>query len=375
MSSKIYVVLCCAFLLSCGTRQAAPAEESKKVADRLSLSEAQMKNAGLQLANPALRTLHSRLLVNGMVDVPPQNIVSVSFPLGGYLTSTALLPGMHVSRGQEIGWIEDQSIIQLQQDYLVARQRLSYLEQEYRRQDTLRQHEVNAAKVYQQAKNEYENQQVLLKALSEKLQLIGINSTGLTVAGISRKVAIHSPINGFVSKVNVNIGKYVNPTDVLFELINPEDLHASLTVFEKDMPMVHEGQKVKVSFVDDPDKWYDCETILVTRNVDESRAGMVHCHFETRPRKLLPGMFLNAVIETGNQQVTAVPETAVLRYGNADYVFEELAHGQFKLVQVATGSRDGGWIELKDWSEADSLRNIVAQNGYSLLGMLKNAEE
>jgi cobalt-zinc-cadmium efflux system membrane fusion protein len=234
---------------------------------------------------------------------------------------------------------------------------------------------VNAAKVYQQAKNEYENQQVLLKALSEKLQLIGINPTGLTVAGISRKVAIHSPINGFVSKVNVNIGKYVNPTDVLFELINPEDLHASLTVFEKDMPMVHEGQKVKVSFVDDPDKWYDCETILVTRNVDESRAGMVHCHFETRPRKLLPGMFLNAVIETGNQLVTAVPEAAVLRYGNADYVFEELAHGQFKLVQVATGSRDGGWIELKDWSEADSLRYIVAQNGYSLLGMLKNAEE
>jgi hypothetical protein len=36
-----------------------------------------------------------------------------------------------------------------------------------------------------------------------------------------------------VSKVNVNIGKYVNPSDVLFELINPDDIHLNLKVYEK----------------------------------------------------------------------------------------------------------------------------------------------
>ena len=36
---------------------------------------------------------------------------------------------------------------------------------------------------------------------------------------LSRNVNVYSSINGFVSRVNVNIGKYVNPSDVLFELI------------------------------------------------------------------------------------------------------------------------------------------------------------
>jgi len=44
-------------------------------------------------------TVSDVLKVNGLVDVPPQNIVSVSFPLGGYLKHTTLLPGMHVSKG------------------------------------------------------------------------------------------------------------------------------------------------------------------------------------------------------------------------------------------------------------------------------------
>jgi cobalt-zinc-cadmium efflux system membrane fusion protein len=34
-------------------------------------------------------------------------------------------------------------------------------------------------------------------------------------------------------KVNVNIGKYVTPSDILFEIVNPSDIHLALTVFEK----------------------------------------------------------------------------------------------------------------------------------------------
>ena len=52
-----------------------------------------------------------------------------------------------------------------------------------------------------------------------------IFTTQVTLAQVKK-------INGFVSEVNVNIGKYVNPSDVLFELVNPDDIHLALTVFE-----------------------------------------------------------------------------------------------------------------------------------------------
>ena len=35
--------------------------------------------------------------------------------MGGYLRSTRLLPGMHVSRGEVIAVVEDQALVQLQQ--------------------------------------------------------------------------------------------------------------------------------------------------------------------------------------------------------------------------------------------------------------------
>jgi cobalt-zinc-cadmium efflux system membrane fusion protein len=74
--------------------------------------------------------------------------------------------------------------------------------------------------------------------------LIGVDPSTLTAETISRSVALRSPIHGWVAKVNVNIGRYVQPTDVLFELVDPKDIHLALTVFEKDLPNVHVGQEV-----------------------------------------------------------------------------------------------------------------------------------
>ena len=136
-------------------------------------------------------------------------MVSVSFPLGGYLKSTDLLPGMHVSKGQVIAWIEDPVLVQLQQDYLVAGARLQYLEKEYERQKLLHENDINAAKVFQQAQADYNAQKIMRKGMSERLRLINIDPDKLNEEKISGSVAIYSPINGFVSRVNVNIGKYV----------------------------------------------------------------------------------------------------------------------------------------------------------------------
>ena len=63
--------------------------------------------------------------------------------------------------------------------------------------------------------------------------MININPEKLNAENISRYSSVPSPISGFVSKVNVNIGKYVNPADVIFEIVNPTDIHLALDVFEK----------------------------------------------------------------------------------------------------------------------------------------------
>jgi cobalt-zinc-cadmium efflux system membrane fusion protein len=376
MKKLIYYIAVLLFSASCSSPTEKAVEAEKPVDENVvTLTDAQIKNAGIETGPVQSQNLNAVIKVNGVVDVPPQNIVSVSFPLGGYLKHTTLLPGMHVNKGQVIGLIEDQGLVQLQQDYLMAQARLHYLQQEYDRQKELSEQQVSAAKTFQQAQADFAAQKVLVKGLAEKLRLININPGTLNENTISRSVSMYSPINGFVSKVNVNIGKFVNATDVLFELINPDDIHAALTVFEKDMPKIKVDQLVKVSFVDEPGKEYDCEVILVTRNVDANRSGIIHCHFKTRPQNLLPGMFLNATIHIDNVPSLTVPEEAVVRYGNQQYIVQVTGKNNFQLVTVETGIRENERVAVSATSTELSGMQVVTKNAYAVLGKMKNAAE
>jgi len=372
---KLFFIITVLVVASCSSNKQPQQQEVNEPADRINLTDEQVKNAGIRVGSVEKQTMNAELKVNGVVDVPPQNMVSVSFPLGGYLKSTDLLPGMHVNRGQVIARIEDPALVQIQQDYLVGLAKLKYLEKEYERQKLLNENEVNAAKVFQQTEADFTSQKILVKGMSEKLRLINIDPEKLDENSISRSVAMYSPINGYVSKVNVNIGKYVNPADVLFELINPGDLHAALTVFEKNIPAVRTGQKVMVSFVDDPGVEYECEVLLVTKNVDDDRSALVHCHFEKQPGHLLPGMFLNARIMVDHADVLSVPEEAVVRYGETEYVFEAEADHGFRMLAVTTGMRQNGMVAIQAVNMELEGKSIVVKNAYSILSQLMNRPE
>lgn len=374
MRNYLYIIIL--LLVSCKEKVAEQISEPNEPVSQelLVLSGEQIASVGIKTGIVSKQSMKQLLKVNGVIDVPPQNMISISFPLGGFLRSTSLLPGSKVSKGQVIAVMEDQSLVQLQQDYLIAKSKLLYAKQDFERQTDLNKSKANSDKVLQQARNEYEVQSVMVKSLAEKLRMIGINPDGLSESSISRRVNIKSPVNGFVSKVNVNIGRFVQPTEVLFELIDPADLHVALTVFEKDIDRIRSGQKVAISFVDDTSKTYQAEVFLVTRNVDENRAGNVHCHFSRMPAALKPGMFVNAQIWLSENNVIAVPEGAVVHYGNQDFVFIKEGTQQYRLYPVVTGLKTEGLIELQSGEELEG-KEIITENAYPALMKLKNVSE
>lgn len=369
------LLLCLLAACSGSGEESSPMVEQEHEASSVTLTPAQAANAGIVTAPMERRRMRSSVTVNGVVDVPPQNLVSVSFPLGGYLRYTRLLPGMPVRKGDVIAEMEDPSIVQLQQDYLVASARLEYLDRELARQKTLNAEKVSADKTLEQVASEHRSQQVMRNAYAERLRMIGLQPETLQPDAITRMVRLRSPINGFVSKINVNTGKYVQPQDVLFELINPDDIHAALSIFEKDLARVAIGQKVGISFVDEPDTEYEAEIILLNHNVDDDRMATAHCHFHSKPAKLLPGMFLNARIHVRESEAHVVPEQAVVNYNGKAFVFAESAPGTYVMVPVRIGAKEGGQVELSEGVLEIADRKVVTVNAYSLLGALKNREE
>lgn len=374
----IILISSAVILASCGggNKQEAAKEATTVSETTVTLTDAQLKNAALEVGKPQMREIQSVIKVSGKIDVPPQNMVSVSFPLGGYLKSTKLLPGMHINKGDVIAVMEDQQYIQLQQDYLTAKARQEYLEAEYQRQQELNKSKASSDKVYQQAMAEYKSNRILISSLKQKLQLIGINADKLNESNISKSVSVHSPIDGFVSAVDVNIGKYVTPSDVLFELVNPTDIHLALTVYEKDINKLSIGQKVLAFTNNNLEKKYPCEVILIGKDVSNERAVQVHCHFEAYDKTLVPGMYMNAELELQKENVLAVPEDAVVRYNNKQYIFVVSSNKTYEMKEVQTGSTQDGYIAISDAKGADLANtNVVLKNAYTLLMKLKNAGE
>ncbi|RZJ68370.1 MAG: efflux RND transporter periplasmic adaptor subunit [Flavobacterium sp.] len=352
----------------CSSNEKKPQKVVAVNENEVGLTTQQAKNIDLQIGEVGFGEINEVLKLQGKIDVPPQNLVSVSIPLGGYLRSTRMLPGMRVSKGQLIAVMEDPQYIQLQQDYLSINNKLNYATKELARQRELNLSKANSDKTLQQTESEYEDLKIELAALIEKLKLINISAAQLNGRKISKSVNVYSPINGYVSRVNVNIGKYVTPSDVILELINPSDIHLNLTVFEKDLDRIGIGQQVLAYTNAMPDRKYRTEVILVSHNVDGGRSE-VHCHFEQYDKSLVPGMYMNAELQFKKQKVQFVPEDAVVSFENRDYVFLASSGMKFVMTEIRRGEVSDGKIAIGTDLKG---RKVVLKGAYSLLMKLKN---
>lgn len=375
MKRIIIAFLALALLSSCGNKTTETTAEQTISSTTVELTEAQLKNANIETGKAEQKSVSSILKVNGIIDVPPQNMVSISVPLGGYLKNTKLLPGMHVAKGEIIAVMEDQQYIQLQQDYLTAKARFSYTESEFNRQKELNQSKASSDKTFELAEADYKSQRVLIKSLYEKLKLIGVNPDNLTDNNLSRSVNVPSPIDGFVSKVNVNIGKYVNPADVLFELVNPTDIHLNLTVFEKDLNKLFIGQKLMAYTNNEPDKKFACEIILIGKDLSGERSVDVHCHFEKYDKNLIPGMYMNADVAVKSADALVVPESALVTLAGKQYVFEAKSQTQFEMTEVESGISEGGFTQISSATVNLADKTLITKNAYSVFMKMQNKTE
>jgi len=362
-------------LFACGSN---PQEQVAMVdslqANVITLTSLQYKSSNIKLGKLERRPVAQRITVNGKLDVPPQNLVIISAPLGGFVKSTKLLSGMKVKKGDVLAVLENQEYIQLQQDYLDNRTKLEYAEADYTRQQELARENVNALKSLQLAKSQYESLRAMVSGLEAKLAMINLSPTSVKDGKIKSTINLYAPITGFITIVNVNIGQFVNATDVLFKIVNLEHMHAELQVYERDINKIAVGQRVTFRLANDSSS-YQAFVSLVGKEISPERTVQVHCELNTRDRSLLPGMFVTAVIETASKETDVVPTTAVSSFEGKDYIFVSSGDNQFKAIRVVTENSVGNLTEVRLQEKVVSGTTIVTTGAFELMGLLKNKQE
>ncbi|MDP3393341.1 efflux RND transporter periplasmic adaptor subunit [Sediminibacterium sp.] len=403
MKQKIFSSLAILFLAAvlfsaCSSKEnaaaAAPEEPKKEEAGMVDLSEDQFKTVNIQYGAVEEKNLSSVIRASGDIEAPPQQLITVSTPYGGIVKSIPLLEGKFVSQGQVVAVLENPEFIQLQQDYLDYKSQLGYLKEELERQQELAKENVNAKKTVQKASSEYNSMVARVQGLKSKLQLININPDKVGNGNLSSRSNIYAPAPGYVTKVKVNTGKYVNANEALVEIADTRELHVELNVFEKDVPKLKAGQKVRF-VLNNETKERLAEISLIGREIGTDRTVRVHCRLLKEDRDLLPGLFLKAIVETGLATTTALPDKAIVQAAGKSYIFiasdevkEEKApaekgkdaapgekHIPFKRIEVTTGVSENGYTEVILPEGFDRSSKVVINGAYDLLSKMNNVEE
>lgn len=384
-NSILSVTLLSMIVASCSSKRINQEEEHHEDEGNIELTQAQYERADIQLGSIEKRTMGSELRVNGIIDVPPQNNISINMPYGGFVKYTEMLPGTSVRKGQLLVTIENPDFIQFQQDYLESMANQEFLKAEFERQEKLYEEKVASGKSFQLAKSTYMANDAKIKAMEARLKMIGFSPSKIKEGQVVSSVNIHSPVTGQVREVYTNVGKYINPKDVIMDITNSDDLHVELTVYENDIPAIKKGQRIRFALSNDPENWREAEVFLIGSGVREDRSVTVHGHLKEVDKSLLPGTYVSARIETGSNEAWAVPEASVVRYGGKNYLFAFLSKRKendeqmfdFEMMEVSKGISEDGFTQISLSDSSIDIANIklVVNGAFTLLAKAKNTEE
>lgn len=389
------------------TKEVAKSEEGE---EGIELTQAQIDAVGIQFGTIELKNLTSVIKASGELAVPPQKRADVNVLVGGVIRKIFVMEGQSVKKGQTLATIENADLVSIQQNYLTAKNAFSYTVAELQRQKELDEAQAGIRKKLQEAQANYNTERARITTLEAQLRQLGINPASVSNGRIATQVNVYAPISGTVGHIVVNTGAYAQPGNSLLEIIDNSQIHCDLTVFEKDLFKVKNGQKVTFTLTNQDNREITGRVYGVNKSFEnESKGIVVHAIIENaNTYRLIPGMYVTALISTGSEQVTAVPVDAVVQSEGKSYIFvvddeaketaekkeepkeaegkEEKKEGskegeanqkkyRFKMVEVVTGVSELGYIQITSLGESIEKPKVVVKGANFILSKIKSGGE
>ncbi len=397
----IYLTVTAFALLSCGKQEktaekaALTTEQSEKGHEEepqtiASLTEEQMKSVGVALGTVEMKELTSTIKANGLLSVPNSNKAAITSLYGGIIKTINIQVGSIVKKGQVIATIANPEYIQLQEDYLTTNSRITYAEQEYRRQRELFDNDAGAKKNLQSADAELKTLRTKRASLLKQLQMMGISPGKVSNGNMKSGLVITAPISGTISSITAQIGSYVDISSPVATVIDNGSIHLDLQVFEKDLPKMGVGQIVHFKLTNNPETEYDARIYSIGSSFEnESKTISMHCEVIGNKSGLIDGMNITGIVSLDKSTTPAVPTEAIVEADGKYYVFiqtdkkAEQEHEEkgkphsktlsFEKIEVVKGTSDMGYTAVTPVGNIPDNAKIVVKGAFFVNAKLVNS--
>jgi cobalt-zinc-cadmium efflux system membrane fusion protein len=301
--------------------------------------------------------------------------------IGSYVTGRIInmfvILGDYVKPGDRLARITSPELTQSQLAFLRASSRVVVTQKSYDRAKHLLAADVIPLAEVERRQSELEIAQAELSAATDQLRLYGMDEA--EIKELSRKgkifpfLDVKATREGYIIARNVIVGQVVQPSDPLFQVADLSSVWVVGDVPEQIARDVRLGQHVEINVPAIGDKDRDGVIIFVSDTVNRlTRTVMTRVMVDNPDRKLKPDMLANMHITDPQHKSLVVPEAAVVRELNQDYVFVATGERHFQRVPVELGPEVADFRPVLSGLTVD--QRIVMEGAFHLDSERKLAE-
>jgi cobalt-zinc-cadmium efflux system membrane fusion protein len=315
--------------------------------------------------------------VSGRIEANEKRLTRIGAGVTGRVTELLADVGDRVTRGQPMALVSSPELTQAQLAYLRAYSTRELAERAEDRAQQLLKADVIGTAELQRRQSELAIASAELKAAADQLQIMGIPAEA--VGRLRQQGSLHphatvaSPISGTVIERKVSQGQVAQTGDPLFTVADLSRVWVIGGLPEQVARAVQVGQSVEVEVPALGQQLLRGRIVFVGDTVNpDTRTVSIRTEVENNNRQLKPQMLATMRIVAASERLLAVPQSAVVRDQDRDYLFVEEGALQFRLVPARLGTAVNGMRPVLEGPREGT--RVVVDGAFHLNNERKRAE-
>jgi membrane fusion protein, heavy metal efflux system len=308
---------------------------------RISMSDAQLAQSGVEIDTAAARTINSTLEFTGDISVNQDRTVHIVPRLAGIVESVAVNAGDRVRKGQVLAVMSSALLADQRSELLASQKRLALARTTYEREKKLWEEKIAPEQDYLQARNAMQEAEIAAQSAQQKLASIGGSNNA---TGNLTRYEIRAPIDGTVTEKSIAAGQSLKDDAEIFVIADLSSLWVQMTIPAKDLSAIRVGQRATVSGFDNSAS----ATVSYVSNLvgEQSRSATARVVLPNPKGEWRPGLPVSVQLISGATPVkVAVKTEAIQTINDQPTVFGRYGDS-FESRPVELGRSDGHYTEI-----------------------------
>jgi len=306
------------------------------------LTNEEIKVLGIEVDTAGPGELQIQISLPGEIRINADRMANVVPRLIGVVREVKKILGDTVRRGEVMAIIESRELADVRASFHAALERVELAESNYNREERLWKKKITAEQDYLDAKKALAEARIELASAEQKLLSLGFSTKYLKDLPHDSnetltKYEIIAPFDGKVIEKDITLGEVLREDKVAFVVADLSTVWVDLSIYQKDLPFVKQGQRVLISAGQGIPDAEGVISYLGPIVAEETRTALARVTLPNKEGQWRPGLFVTACLVEEEMAVPLlIPKSAIQNLEGEICVFIYSPEG-FKPKSVTVG--------------------------------------